>query len=168
MQTTHRAAISFGTLLFLVAGLAVTGYAVFRLAGGSVGPKVELVGDSSLSGDAKTHPAAFKPAYTLTEAATQTAASGKPVLLFFTAEWCGPCQSLKGGALSDGVVAAAVQAKTIPVFLDCSENMPALGEALAIKGYPTLLLVKNGKEVARITGGTSAGSLVAWLDKNAS
>jgi thiol:disulfide interchange protein len=150
--------------LFVVLGLLVTAYAVYRV---TVGNNVTLAGGAELAGDPAKHPVAFKPSYTLDEASTQSTATGKPVLLFFTAEWCGPCQSMKNGALADASVAKQVQALSLPVFIDCTASMPSLGSTLGVKGYPTLMLVKGGKELSRITGGVGAGAVSDWLAKHA-
>jgi thioredoxin 2 len=161
MHTPRRPrAFSFGMLLVVLVGIAVTGYAVYRVAGGG---RVQLAGGKELSGNTKKHPPAFLPASTIDEAVAASATSGKPVLLLFTADWCGPCQGLKQGALSDPGFAKLVQGSTHAVLVDCTASMPAIGSQLGVKGYPTLMLVKNGKELARIAGGRDAASLARWL-----
>lgn len=170
MTSPRRAAVSSTTLLIIVVGLAITGFAIFRFVRGGgaqpAGGTVQMAGGDSLSGDPAKHPVAFKPAFSIDKATSESAVSGKPLLLLFTAEWCGPCQSLKKNALADASVVQAVQGSTYPVFVDCTATLPQIGADLGVEGYPTLMLVKNGKEVSRITGSASASAITAWIAKN--
>lgn len=68
-------------------------------------------------------------------------ATDKPVLLDFSAEWCGPCRLLKP-------VLNQLQAEygdALDVHLIDVEAQPELAEQFKIRSMPTLLLFKNGE-----------------------
>lgn len=71
-----------------------------------------------------------------------------PVLVDFTAVWCGPCKML------DPIVkqlAADWEGKVKVMKLDVDEN-PNLAMNFQVMGVPTLMLFKDGKAVERVTG----------------
>jgi thioredoxin-like negative regulator of GroEL len=45
--------------------------------------------------------------------------------------------------------------------------MPSIGQQLGVEGYPTLMLVRDGKEVARLVGAVPTNEILAWLTKHA-
>ena len=74
--------------------------------------------------------------------------SEKPVLLDFYADWCGPCQML-----SAEILAFAEENSGYKV---CRLNVDESGELAQIYGIlsiPTVVLIKNGREVDRFVGG---------------
>jgi thioredoxin 1 len=74
--------------------------------------------------------------------------SSEPVLVDFTAVWCGPCKML------DPVVkelAADWDGKLKVAKLDVDDN-PNLAMQYQVMGVPTLMLFKNGEPVERVTG----------------
>lgn len=112
-------------------------------------------------------PAAFDKTVTLALATSQAAQTGKPVLVFATADWCGPCQSFKKNALKDKTVEQWITINTHAVYLDCTKAVPAEAEGLPINALPTLLLVRNGKAVASLEGVEPAATVIAWFEANA-
>ncbi len=74
--------------------------------------------------------------------------SAEPVLVDFTAVWCGPCKML------DPIVkqlADEWHGKMKVVKLDIDDN-PDLTQQYGVMGVPTLMLFKGGKPVERVTG----------------
>lgn len=92
--------------------------------------------------------------------------SGKPVLAFVTADWCGPCQSFKRGALVDPKVAAAIRERTQPVYVDAT-GANAVAARLNVSGVPVLILIKpddkGEREVSRLEGNVGSDQVLAWL-----
>lgn len=85
--------------------------------------------------------------------------SDLPVLVDFYATWCAPCKML---APIVDKVAAETQGKLKVVKLD-TDQAPQVGVQFRIQAIPTLVLVKNGQEVARHQGVLDYGRLTGLV-----
>lgn len=89
--------------------------------------------------------------------------SGVPVLVDFWAEWCGPCRAL-GPKLEE--IAAELKDKVRIVKLNVDEN-PGMPAKYGVRGIPTMILFKDGKEVDQIVGNHPKENILALLQKHA-
>ena len=82
-----------------------------------------------------------------------------PLLLDVWAQWCGPCKSF---APVFEQAAGQWVGKCRLAKLD-SEANPQLAGQLGIRSIPSLILFKNGREIARQSGALPLPQLKAWL-----
>ena len=92
----------------------------------------------------------------------QATVAAVPVLVDLWAPWGGPCRVL-GPIIEHLAGERAGRLKVVKVDVDAA---PALAQRLQVQGVPTLLLVQDGRLVARQTGALPAHALRAWLDEN--
>jgi thiol-disulfide isomerase/thioredoxin len=95
----------------------------------------------------------------------QARAQGKPVLLYWGASWCPPCNQLKA-TLFNRQDFAAQSKHFVAVFVD--GDRPAaqkLGARFKVSGYPTLVLfTPEGKEITRLPGEVDAPQVLSLLE----
>jgi thioredoxin 1 len=89
--------------------------------------------------------------------------AGKPVLVDFWAEWCAPCRML--APTVEAVAEEHANTATV-VKLNVDDN-PSTAQRYGIKGIPTLILFRDGKEVERVVGATSKESIMKMVEKYA-
>jgi thioredoxin 1 len=90
--------------------------------------------------------------------------SDRPVLVDFWAAWCAPCRMI---APTVEAVAEKYAQTARVVKLNVDDN-PSVSQRYGIKGIPTLILFKNGKEEERVVGATSEQAISRMLDKHIS
>lgn len=81
-----------------------------------------------------------------------------PVLIDFYAEWCGPCRML--GPVIDEIAEETTTFKVGKVNID---EQPELATKYQVMSVPTLVVIKNGEVVNRVTGVTPKQKILDML-----
>jgi len=98
-------------------------------------------------------------------AAMQSADANRPMLLYFAADWCPPCKAMKKDVWPDDRVEQAVNNLVVPVYLDVDDpNNKPLVEQHRVKAIPTFVLLRKGRQVARMTGYLSADQVIGLAE----
>jgi thioredoxin-like negative regulator of GroEL len=106
------------------------------------------------------------------EASALAVASGRPLLYYFTADWCGPCHQMSREVFSDIMLARDIETRTVPVRvvdrqLEEGHNPPevaALQTRFGIQSVPCLVLADpEGRLIARLDGGQSRRTVQEFL-----
>jgi thioredoxin 2 len=84
-----------------------------------------------------------------------------PVLVDLWAPWCGPCRIVEPG-VQQAAEKLAGRLKAVKVNVD---QAPRTAERLGVQGIPTLLLLRDGREVARQVGAVAPPALLRWAEE---
>ncbi|MBC7790139.1 MAG: thioredoxin [Anaerolineae bacterium] len=83
-----------------------------------------------------------------------------PILVDFYADWCGPCKMM---APAIDELAARVQGRALVGKLDTDRASKVAG-SFAIRGIPTVIVFRNGRETKRQSGAVGLEVLMGMLD----
>jgi thiol-disulfide isomerase/thioredoxin len=92
-------------------------------------------------------------------------AAGKPLFLYWGAEWCPPCAQIKATIFNR----REFQERShlfVPVYLDGdTPSAQKHGETFGVVGYPTMILFRSdGREITRLPGGVDVERYATILD----
>ncbi|MDL2276988.1 thioredoxin [Parabacteroides sp. OttesenSCG-928-G07] len=86
--------------------------------------------------------------------------SGKPMVIDFWAEWCGPCRMV---APIIDELAETYDSRVTIGKMDVDENNDVVGQ-FGIRNIPTVLFFKDGKMVDKLVGATSKDMFVEKIE----
>ena len=86
--------------------------------------------------------------------------SGKPVLVDFWAEWCGPCRMV---APIVSELSGEYEGKAVIGKVNVDENREVAAQ-YGIRNIPTILFFKEGKVVDKIVGAAAKSAFAEKLD----
>ena len=80
------------------------------------------------------------------------------ILLDFSAEWCGPCRQM-------APIVSKLKSQGHPVRKVDVDVEKALAQRFQVHGIPCFVLVKDGREIERVTGMTDERKLLAMMSR---
>lgn len=116
-------------------------------------------------------PAVLADAPGLEATMKQSASLGKPVLVFATADRCGPCQQFKFDALNHPGVVARLSAdrdagRYLLTHIEVDREPEAARRYLGGASIPITYWLVDGRVAATLRGQRSAADLMAFLDQH--
>ena len=98
------------------------------------------------------------------EAQVLSVSEDVPVLIDLWAEWCAPCLVI-APVLKQVVEEYDGRIRLAKIEVDVGENMKLAGR-YQVRGFPTVILIINGEEMARFSGAKPQAFIRDFIDKS--
>ena len=82
-----------------------------------------------------------------------------PLVVDFWAPWCGPCRMM-GPEFSKAAGALRDEARLVKLN---TEDFPQTGSKMGIRGIPTMIAFRGGREIKRQSGAMRAPQIEGWV-----
>lgn len=86
-----------------------------------------------------------------------------PILVDFWADWCAPCHAI-APHLQRVITEREGEVRLAKVEVDEGENMKLAGH-YRLRGFPTVILFRDGQELGRFSGSRASHWIQQWLDE---
>lgn len=97
-------------------------------------------------------------------ASLKARAESKPVMLHFTADWCGPCQNQKRFVFSSPDVVRAIHQNAVPVLVNI-DTYKELAEELNVRSIPhDVFLTPDGEVIGRRNSPTESSNFISMCN----
>ena len=87
--------------------------------------------------------------------------SDLPIVIDFWAEWCGPCRMMTPNF---EMAVPRLEPRVRLGKLD-TEAEPAIAQRYGIRGIPSMVMIRKGREVARTSGAMPTSAIVDWVEQ---
>jgi thiol:disulfide interchange protein len=137
----------------------------FLLLLGVLGTGIVLAGQFR-QGDPESDRVSWRTSYD--QAVQEAGETGRPLLVVFGADWCGPCEQMKARVFSDKTVADTIEARFVPLRVDLTENggpNDSLARRFGVTGIPALFVLDpRGNPISRSAGYMGKKDLLGWME----
>ncbi len=106
-------------------------------------------------------PAVFED-LTAQAAVAKAREDGRIVVIDFTAEWCGPCKQMDRITWSNATVVKWLRENAVTIQVDVDHDRATAGK-FRVRAMPTVVVMRDGKEIDRAVGLKNADSFLKWM-----
>jgi thioredoxin 2 len=92
---------------------------------------------------------------------SHTLKSDVPIVIDFWAEWCAPCRMMTPNF---EMAVPRLEPRVRLGKLD-TEAQPAIAQRYGIRGIPSMVMIRKGREVARTSGAMPTSAIVDWVEQ---
>ena len=87
--------------------------------------------------------------------------SDLPLVIDFWAEWCGPCRMMTPNFER---AATLLEPRVRLAKLD-TEAEPAIAQRYGLRGIPSMVMIRKGREITRTSGAMPTSAIVTWVEQ---